>query len=167
VSTTTTTLATLRLVGGGPASKTSTDCYLELEVAGTTSVKNNAIVECVDGDPCDAGPCGDNRCDFEVAACASQTDPALADCTPPASLDAAKLSGPLASSAGLLRGGPACGPTTQVQVAVKSTKRGTYQANKSRVVIKGSAKAPKGVSPRKDKDKWTLQCLPRTAACPE
>jgi uncharacterized delta-60 repeat protein len=166
-STTTTTLASTRLVGGGPASKTNTDCYLELKVADTTSVKNNAIVGCVDGDPCDAGPCGDNRCDFEVAACASQSDPALADCTPPASLDAAKLSGQLASTSGQLLAGPACGATTRVQVPVKSTKRGTYQANKSRVVIKGSAKAPKGVSPRKDKDKWTLQCLPRTAACPE
>jgi uncharacterized delta-60 repeat protein len=166
-TTTTTTLARPRLVGGGPASKTNTDCYLELEVAGTTSVKSNAIVGCVDGDPCDAGPCGDNRCDFEVAACASQSDPALADCTPPASLDAVKLSGPLASNAGQLQAGPACGATTQIQVSVKSTKRGTYQASKSRVVIKGSAKAPKGVSPRKDKDKWTLQCLPRTEACPE
>jgi len=71
----------------------------------------------------------------------------------------------LASNAGQLLAGPACSATTQVQVPVKFTKRGTYQANKSRVVIKGIAKAPKGVSPRKDKDKWTFQCLQRTAAC--
>jgi len=77
-----------------------------------------------------------------------------------------KLSGPLASTAASLLSGPACSATTQVQASVKFTKRGTYQANKSRVVIKGSAKAPKGVSPRKDKDKWTLQCMPRAAACP-
>jgi uncharacterized delta-60 repeat protein len=165
-STTTTTLVTTRLVGGGPTSKASSDCYLELEVAGTTSVKDNTIIGCVDGDPCDAGGCGDDQCDFDVVACASQSDPALAGCTPPASLDAVKLSGALASSAGQLRTGPACGATTRVSVPVKSTKRGTYQASKSRVVIKGSAKAPKGVSPRKDKDKWTLQCLPRAAACP-
>jgi uncharacterized delta-60 repeat protein len=166
-TTTTTTLPSPRLVGGGPASKTNTDCYLELQVPSTATTKDNAIVGCTDGDPCDAGPCGDDRCDFEVRACASQSDPALADCTPPASLDAVKLSGALASNAGQLSAGPACSEATQLQVPVKFTKRGTYQASKSRVVIKGNAKAPKGVSPRKDKDKWTFQCLPRTAACPE
>jgi hypothetical protein len=32
--------------------------------------------------------------------------------------------------------------------------------------LKGKAKAPKGTSPRSDGDKWTIQCQPRTGACP-
>jgi uncharacterized delta-60 repeat protein len=163
-STTTTTLQTV-LLGGGPLNSKG-DCYLELKVTGDVPVKNHTTATCTDGDPCDAGPCGDDRCDFVVAACASQTDPALS-CSPPPALEAVKLSGVLASSGGSLMSGPACSATTQVQTPVKFTKRGAYLANKSRVVIKGSAKAPKGVSPRKDKDKWTFQCMPRTAPCPE
>src|SRR4029077_18104128 len=97
-STTSTTLPSFRLVPGGPVSKTSTDCYLELKVAGDPAAKGNGTVGCVDGAPCDQGPCGAGRCDFAVAACASQSDPALGDCTPPSALEAVKLSGALASS---------------------------------------------------------------------
>jgi uncharacterized delta-60 repeat protein len=163
-STTTTTVPTI-LLGGGPLNSKG-DCYLELKVFGDMPVKNHTTATCIDGEPCDAGPCGDDRCDFVVAACASQTDSALS-CSPPPALEAVKLSGVLASSGGSLLSGPACSATTQVQVPVKFTKRGAFLPNKSRVVIKGSAKAPKGVSPRKDKDKWTFQCMPRTTPCPE
>jgi len=164
---TTTTLPATRLVPGGPPTKTSNDCYLELQFRGigASQVQKNQIVSCADGDPCDQGPCGDDRCDVEVAACASQTDPSLPNCTAPASLDSVKLSGALAGSAGGLLAGPACSAPTQLQVPVKFTKRGTYKAAKSKVVVKGSAKAPKGTPSRKDKDKWTVQCMPPAGAC--
>jgi hypothetical protein len=168
--TTTTTLVS-SLVPGGPSTKTNNDCYLELKVdgiaPGSGQVQKNQVVACTDGDPCDQGPCGDNRCDVQIAACASQSDPALPDCTPPASLDAVKIGGGVNVSTADLRAGPSCTPPFQVAVSVKLNKKGKYQAGKSKVVIKGNAKAPKGVSPRKDTDKWTIQCMPRTAACPQ
>jgi uncharacterized delta-60 repeat protein len=166
-STTSTTLGA-SLVPGGPLAKTNNDCYLELRVSGVGSsqVQKHQVVTCTDGDPCDRGPCGDNRCDVEIAGCSSQTDPALPDCTPPASLDKVKIGGALGGSVGQLLAGPACTSPIQVQVPVKITKKGKYQARKSKVVIKGNATAPKGVSPRKDKDKWTIQCVPRPDTCP-
>ena len=166
-STTSTTLVPI-LVPGGPLAKTSNDCYLELRVSGVGSsqVQKHQIVMCTDGDACDQGPCGDNRCDVEIAGCSSQTDPALPDCTPPASLDKVKIGGALGGSVGQLLAGPACTPSTRVQVPVKITRKGKYQAGKSKVVIKGNATAPKGVPSRKDKDKWTIQCVPRSDACP-
>jgi len=162
-TTTTTTAVPTFLVPGGPASKTSDDCYLELRVRGVTAsqVQKNAVVTCIDGDPCDQGPCGDDRCDVEVAACARQDDPALPGCTPPPSLDSVKLKGVLDGAGGFRD----CSGPKVLQVPVKFTKRGTYRAGKSKVVLKGTAKAPKGTSPRKDKDKWTIQCAPRSAAC--
>ena len=166
-TTTSTTLPANVLVPGGPAAQTTNDCYLELQVHAVTpaQVQNGQVVSCIDGDPCDQGPCGDRRCDVQVAACASQTDPGLPGCTPPATLDRVKLSGALAGSAGQLLAGPACAAPTQLQVPVKISRGGRYLRAKSRIVVRGNAKAPKGISPRKDKDKWTIQCLPRTAAC--
>jgi uncharacterized delta-60 repeat protein len=165
---TTTTLPGVVLVPGGPAAQTANDCYLELQVrdVAPAQVARSQIVSCTDGDPCDRGPCGDRRCDVEVAACALQHDPALPDCMPPTTLEAVKLGGALAASAGQLLAGPACAPATQLQVPVKISRRGVYQRARSRVIVRGTAKAPKGASPRKDKDKWTIQCLPRTTECP-
>jgi uncharacterized delta-60 repeat protein len=164
---TTTTLAGT-LVPGGPARKTSSDCYLELRAhgVGAGAVQKSQIVVCVDGDPCDQGACGDDRCDVRLAACASQTDPALPDCTPPASLDSAKLGGALAGETGVLLAGPACTADVTVGVPVKRNRRGSYLARKSKLVIKGKAKAPRGTLPRTDADKWTIQCQPREGACP-
>jgi len=158
--TTTTTLAIL--VPGGPATKTNSDCYLELRVGGVTAsaIQKNQVVTCQDGAPCDHGPCGDGLCQVEIAACANQTDPALSDCRPPATLDAVKINGALSVSTSALLGGPVCTPPVLVQVPVKHSKAGKYLAGKSKIVIKGSAKAPKGTKPRKDTDKWTIQCVP-------
>ena len=165
-STTSTTLV-MTLVPGGPLAKTSNDCYLELRVTGidASRVQKHQVVTCLDGDACDRGPCGDNRCDVDIAGCSSQTDPALPDCTPPASLDAVKIGGALGGSTSQLLAGPACTATTRVQVPVKTTKKGKYQAGKSKLVIKGNAVAPKGTPSRKDKDKWTIQCVPRSEPC--
>jgi uncharacterized delta-60 repeat protein len=157
---TTTTLPVL--VPGGPATKTNNDCYLELRVRGVVpaAVQKNQIVHCLDGASCDQGPAGDGRCEVEISACASQTDPALPDCTPPASLESVKVGGALAGSTSGLRAGPACSAPVRVQVPIKLSRSGKYLAGKSKVVIKGNARAPKGVAPRKDTDKWTIQCVP-------
>ncbi len=157
-----TTTTTLVLVPGGPASKMSSDCYLELRVRGApaAAVQKGQVVLCGEGTSCDLGPAGDGGCDVELTACASQTDPALPDCKPPSSLDSVKLSGALAGSTAGLLAGPACSAPVRVHVPLKTSKAGKFLAGKSKVVIKGSAKAPKGTSPRKDTDKFTIQCVP-------
>jgi uncharacterized delta-60 repeat protein len=162
-TTTSTTLLNSVLVPGGPPTKTSSDCYLELLVAGaqTSDVKGNQLLVCKDGDPCDAGPAGDDRCDLKLAGCVKQTDPALPDCTAPATLASARIKGKVAIDvSALLAGPPRCTPFVDASVVAKRNKRGKYLAGKSKLVLKGLAKAAKGVSPRKDADKWTIQCIP-------
>jgi uncharacterized delta-60 repeat protein len=167
-ATTTSTTILAALVPGGPASQTSNDCYLELRVTGVDrgAVQKNQIVVCADGDPCDQGPCGDDRCDVAIAGCTSQTDPTLPGCTPPATLDSARISGKTAPDVSGLLSGPACSAPIQAAIPVKRSKSGKYVAGKSKLVLKGKATAPKGVKPRKDTDKWTIQCMPRTTPCP-
>jgi hypothetical protein len=63
------------LVPGGGAAKS--DCYAELEVNGITNpgdVKKNKIVLCTDGEACDAGECGDDRCDVRSCPRVNQTN---------------------------------------------------------------------------------------------
>src|SRR5204862_5650547 len=135
------------LVPGGPATKTSSDCYLELRVRGVVpaGVQKNQVVNCGEGTSCDQGPGGDGRCEVEISACASQADPALPDCTPPAVLESVKVSGALAGATGGLLAGPACTAPVRVQVPLKLSRSGKYLAGKSKVVLKGRARAPKGV----------------------
>jgi uncharacterized delta-60 repeat protein len=162
-TTTSTTLLNSALVPGGPPTKTSSDCYLELLVAGAqiSDVQGNKLLVCKDGDPCDVGAAGDDRCDLKLAGCVKQSDPALPDCTAPATLASARIKGKVAIDVGaLLAGPPQCTPFVDASVVAKRNKRGKYLAGKSKLVLKGLAKAPKGVSPRKDADKWTIQCMP-------
>src|SRR5262245_46711501 len=162
-TTTSTTLLNSVLLPGGPPTKTSSDCYLELLVAGaqTSDVKGNQLLVCKDGDPCDAGPAGDDRCDLKLAGCVNQSDPALPDCRAPATLASARIKGKVAIDvSALLAGPPRCTPFVDVSVVAKRNKRGKYVAGKSKLVLKGLAKAAKGVSPRIDADKWTIQCMP-------
>lgn len=160
----TTTTSTLLLVPGGPAGKTSNDCFLELAVRGAVApaVQKNQIVSCGDGSPCDQGPAGDGRCEVEIAVCALQTDPRLPDCTPPASLERVKVGKPFGGATSVLVGsnGPKCTAPARVVVPLKLSRSGKYLPGKSKVVIKGNATAPKGVPSRKDTDKWTIQCVP-------
>jgi uncharacterized delta-60 repeat protein len=160
-TTTSTTLAGT-LVPGGPAAKTDSDCYLELLVAGAqpSDVQGNKLVVCTDGGPCDAGPAGDDRCDVRLAGCTLQTDGAVPDCTPPAALASAKIRGKVAIDVSALLSAPQCSPFVNASVPAKRNKRGAYVAGKSKLVLKGLAKAPKGTAPRQDADKWTLQCMP-------
>jgi uncharacterized delta-60 repeat protein len=162
-TTTSTTLLNAALVPGGPPTKKSSDCYLELLVAGaqTSDVQGNKLLVCKDGDPCDAGAAGDDRCDLKLAGCVNQSDPALPDCTAPATLASARIRGKVAIAvSALLAGPPQCTPFVDASVVAKRNKRGKYLAGKSKLVLKGLAKAAKGVSPRKDADKWTIQCMP-------
>jgi hypothetical protein len=62
--------------------------------------------------------------------------------------------------------GPVCGAIVEFDVEAKFNKKGKYQAGKSKQVVKGKAKAPKGTKPRSDSDKWIIQCQPREDACP-
>jgi hypothetical protein len=168
-STTTTTLPG-GLVPGGPTSKSSSDCYLELLVVGieneSPQVEDGKKIFCTDGEACDAGPCGDNVCAMRAGVCVNQTDPNLPDCTPPAGLESASVKNKIAISVPQLLEGPACSPLVDFDITATFNGKGKYQAKKSKQSIKGKAKAPKGTDPRSDSDKWTIQCLPRTVACP-
>jgi uncharacterized delta-60 repeat protein len=161
-TTTSTTLPASVLFPGGPSTKTDSDCYLELQVLGAdaSQITGNKLLVCKDGDPCDMGPPGDDRCDLKIAGCVNQSDPALPACTPPAALASAKIKGKVAINVTALLTGPQCTPFVDASVVAKRNKKGVYQAGKSKLVLKGTAKAPKGVSPRKDADKWTIQCMP-------
>lgn len=159
------------LIPGGPASKTSSDCYLELAVAGvengTASVENNRTVRCTDGDACDQGPCGDDRCELRVAACVNQVDANLGDCVPPATgLRSAKIRSKLELEAPSLLAEPACTPFHDVAIDARFDKAGRYLEKKSRAKLKGKARALAGTKPRTDSDKWILQCVPRLTTCP-
>jgi hypothetical protein len=158
-------------VPGGPVSKSASDCYLELLVEGvengTATVQDNRKVLCIDGDPCDLGPCGDGVCALRAALCVNQFDPNLADCTPPVGglvkvrvRNAVDLEAPGAiTEAG-------CSPWVDFSIEARSNKAGKYLAKKSRQKLKGKAVAAKGIKPRSDVDKWIIQCVSRLTDCP-
>jgi hypothetical protein len=159
------------LIPGGPASKTASDCYLELRIVGvengTSSVEENRKVSCTDGDPCDLGPCGDDRCDMRVAACVNQLDANLPDCVPPAGgLERARIRNAFDLQVPSLLTDPACSSFVDVSVEAHFNKAGKYLAKKSRTKLKGKARAVAGTKPRTDADKWLVQCLPRLTDCP-
>jgi hypothetical protein len=185
------------LVPGGK--KESSDCYVELNALGFEGLspdriqtsKKGSTVTCTDGESCDQGPCGDDRCDIAMFVCLNQTDPNLASCTAPSGLDKLKLKAK-GKNKGLIDitvpqalEGPFCfgigGSSSSVAGAfgLGSSADGAFvlelpagQLNKKNklkggsIVIAGSAKAVKGTKPRKDPDKFTFQCLPRTVECP-
>ena len=97
--------------GGGNA---ASDCYIELDVQGiengTDAVKKGRKVTCVDGDPCDTGPCGDGVCDLKVALCLNQFDPNVPACTPAPALESVLLRGQLAAAVATPTGRDMSGP---------------------------------------------------------
>ena len=134
---------------------------------GTSSVEDNRTVRCTDGDPCDLGPCGDDRCDVRVAACINQVDANLPDCVPPAGgLERARIKSKFDLQAPSLLTDPACTPFVDVSVEARFNKAGNYIEKKSRVKLKGKARASADTKPRSDSDKWIVQCLPRLTDCP-
>jgi hypothetical protein len=77
------------------------------------------------------------------------------------------VKGPVAVSVPAGLSGAQCSAFVPVGVPIRSGG-GQHKAGKSRVTLKGTARAPKGTMPRTDKDRWTLQCLPNPdpATCP-
>lgn len=146
--------------GGGPA---ASDCYAELDVAGvenvTPAVKRNRIVRCVDGDPCDSGPCGDGVCDFQVRLCWNQHDTNVPACVPPPVLQSLDLRGPLAALMPMPRdlGGTTCGES-YTDFGVPTNPDGKRPAHLNVRIV---AKAPAGTTPLVDNDVIRLVCVPR------
>ena len=81
-------------------------------------------------------------------------------------LQSAKIRGKLDLQAPSLLDAPGCTSFVDVGVGARFDKAGRYLAKKSRVKLKGKARALPGTKPRTDSDKWVLQCLPRLTACP-
>jgi hypothetical protein len=173
-TTTTTTTSTTALPvglipGGGP---TKSDCYAELGVVGienpSARVEKNKKVLCTDGEACDLGACGDRRCDVRIRVCINQSDPNVAACAPPARLDrvTVKARGKVKLDVAVpqLLEGPQCGAFLDAAVPIKVNKKGKPLPSKA--TLKLAAKAPRSTKPRPDKDTITIQCLPRTVACP-
>jgi hypothetical protein len=155
--------------GGGP---TNSDCYVELSVQGidnpSARVNANKQVLITDGDVGDTGPCGDFKCNVMIGVCINQTDPNVADCTPPASLKSLKVKGAFNISVPQLLTGSACGAfvSAEIDAKVKRNKDGTVKhakAGKKKVILQATAVA--GTKPAKDKDTITIVCVPRTVAC--
>jgi hypothetical protein len=156
--------------GGGP---TKSDCYVETAIEGITvpseRVQKNKQVLITDGDVGDTGPCGDEKCLVHAGLCINQTDPNLADCTPPSGLDSLIVKGKVNISAPQLLDGSACGAFVDIEVPtkVKRDKDGNIKSAKAgKVKLKLKAKGVAGTKPRTDTDKVTLVCVPRTVDCP-
>lgn len=141
--------------GGGNA---AADCYAGLDVTGVTS--STGRIECMEGDPCDIGACGDAKCTFHFLICANQ--PGVSGCTPPADgLRNVKTPGPFQSSIPVDLTGAACGRPFSFELQLK---RNGQRPNKR--VIRTTAFAASGTKPHKDRDSFTFVCTPRTGDCP-
>jgi len=146
----------------------TSDCYGALSVekveAGGPYVSTRGkttTITCTDGDPCDAGACGDGACTFQVAGCINQ--PGLAGCTPPAALQQFRVKGKLNVKVPSVLQGSACGAFVDGTVQTKKKKKGDKPG---KVTLNVLAKAPKGTKPRADTDRFQFVCQPRTTACP-
>jgi plastocyanin len=151
--------------GGGPQ---PSDCYLELDVQGVDTpgpqVTSNRVVECTDGDACDAdATCGNDSCTLRVAVCIGQDDPNLAACTPPAAFRRLKVNKRLLPVLPGTMEGSACGGFIDLIVGVKVRRNGRKQAGM--LALPANATAERGTNPARDRDKFVLKCLPSTA-CP-
>lgn len=156
--------------GGGP---TKSDCYVETAVEGITvpsdRVQKSKQVLITDGDVGDTGPCGDEKCLVHLGLCINQTDPNLADCTPPSGLDSLVVKGKVNISVPQLLDGSACGAFVDIEVPTKIKRDGQGNIKKAKagkVKFKVKAKAVAGTKPRTDADNITLACVPRTVDCP-
>jgi len=149
--------------GGGPA---TSDCYAELEVMGVDpdAVQHAKKVVCRDGDPCDAGPCGDAVCDVTVRLCWNQHDPDLPACVPPGSLQSLQLRGMLRDLLVMPEHMEAAGCTDALQIPVPTTHDGTRPG---RLTTRITARAEAGMTPPVDADTIRIVCLPRPPGeCP-
>jgi hypothetical protein len=153
------TCVSLALAGFVPGGGNSAaDCYMGFDVTGVSA--SNGRIECIEGDPCDTGPCGDAKCDFQFRICVNQSG--VSGCTPPASgLTKVNTPGPFRSGIPPSLIGAACGSVLPLEVKLKSNGQ---KSNKR--VIRSKATAASGTRPRKDQDSFTFMCKPRTSDCP-
>jgi plastocyanin len=149
--------------GGGPQ---RSDCYAELEVQGvdvpSIQVTHSRVVECTDGDACDAdATCGNDSCTLRVAVCVGQSDPNLPACTPPAALRRLTVNLRLESALPATPAGSACGAFIDLSVPVKVKRNGRKQPGM--LALPANATAERGSTPARDRDKFVLKCLPSTS----
>jgi len=147
-------VASAHFNGGGPA---KSDCYViydDLEIN-----KGANKVECTDGDPsCDTdGEC-QGTCSFGITACFN--DPNVAGCTP-SNVTAVTVNGATLDLPTVPTSENICGDRSIIAVPLKQGKKGP---KKGKLTVKVTATSAS--KPKKDKDKFTLFCLPREGECP-
>jgi hypothetical protein len=163
-------VAASRIPGGPQSAKAlAADCYGEIEVVDVTAIDVSLdkhgvpTIGCMDGTACDQGAAYDDSCVFRVALCANQSN--VDGCTPPTSLQSFRATGKVKGLKGsqgriAFAGGPlteGCGPFLDIVIPVKDGKGGR---GARRAILKLSAKAPRGVTPRTDRDTIVLSCEP-------
>jgi hypothetical protein len=170
--------------GGGADAGKGNDCLIGYDFVGPGQVTNAGTKKqafvCVDCDPsCDldgvATPNG--SCTMAVGICIDQSG--VTGCTPAGGLDKASAkgkvkgvkgaAGKIVIDASQLLQGSACGAMVEVVMPLKSTKKG-LQERKALIKLAALVKRNKsaGIFKRKDKDKLTYICQPRSEgeACP-
>lgn len=140
--------------GGG---KAKSDCYVVYEGLEITKGANKS--ECTDGDPaCDTDGQCQGTCSFGITACFN--DPNVAGCTP-SNVTAVTVNGASLVLPTLPTSENVCGDRSIVAVPLKQGKKGP---KKGKLKVKVSATSVS--KPTKDKDVFTLFCLPREGDCP-
>jgi hypothetical protein len=138
----------------GPPTGSATDCYGV--IAGIVP-SGRARADCRDGDPtCDTDGAADGRCTFELQVCVLQRD--FAGClaaTEPVTVERLTVKPRTVSLSlpPLPATGPACGAPTNVVVTLK---RGGQRPGKRALTLMAMTDG----TPRKDRDKVVLRCLP-------
>jgi hypothetical protein len=134
------------VLGGGPA---ATDCWVTFE--GITAAGGH-VVQCADGDACDADGAVDGRCTFAVTVCVGQTaEGCSSNGITVSALKGAKRY--LPDRPALPASAPACGTPNAVVVKLKDHgRRPGKRTLRTLGVTSGK--------PHKDGDQFTLRCMP-------
>jgi hypothetical protein len=143
---------------GGKAAKS--DCYVVYKGFAITKGKNKS--ECTDGDPaCDTDGACDGSCTFSVTACTNGT---VATCSA-ANVTSITFKGASIDTPTLPTTENLCGDASPVKVDIITKANG--KKKKGKVKVSATAEAP-DAKPTKDKDAFTLFCVPRPEgdACP-
>jgi hypothetical protein len=147
-------VATAEFAGGGSP---KSDCYVVYDDLQITSGKNKS--ECTDGDPsCDTDGQCQGTCSFGITTCLNATN--VPGCTP-SNVSAITVNGTTLDLPSVPSSENVCGDRAIVAVPVKQTAKG---AKKGKLKVKVTATSLS--KPKKDKDAFTLFCLPREGSCP-
>ena len=147
------------LVPGSGPNLAKSDCYVELNVEGIgpSDVRSGRAVLCHENEPCDTDGSINGVCTFKVAICIDQSN--LPACHTPTRLQTLHVSSKLPTEAvPSSREGSACGNFVDVPVKLH---RGAHNGKKTgKLLVPANATAPKGTTPRGDRDTYVLECLP-------